>query len=301
MAKRTSKAMLTRAFSTAELSDYAQLTVAIEGAQKQADGLARTIAGALSRVKARKLYEIDGYKNIYEYGEQRHGIARGTVSDAINVYERFQNPNNKGSLLPEFEPFAWRALIMMKSIPTNEAIHQLGITYDMKSAEIKQRVQDYKEACELIELKGDWNYETIKQAIEDAQAITTTATDENSNGGDEAPNSEDNQTVHSQTGTDSANTSGGNNEVSSDSDEGDYTPDYVSQARNMMTPDDWEVFEDEESEDLYQACADYVNNFNDFPKRTINIKDMSEKDALAEIKKLLFGAKNGEYDIIITA
>lgn len=301
MANKKSKAMLTRSFSTAELSDYAQLTVAIEGAQKQADGLARTIAGALSRVKARKLYEIDGYKNIYEYGEQRHGIARGTVSDAINVYERFQNPDKKGTLLPEFEPFAWRALIMMKSIPTNEAIHQLGITYDMKSAEIKQRVQDYKEASELIELKGDWNYETVKQAIEDSNAITTTATDTSANGGNEADNLENNPAVPESAGNNSTNIPAGNNEVSADSDEDNYTPDYVNQARNMMTPDEWEVFEDEESEDLFQACADYVNNFNEFPKRTVNIKDMSEKDALAAIKKLLAGAKNGEYDIIITA
>lgn len=290
------KNLLTRSFSPAEIAEYSELTVKIEGAQKQADGLARTIAGALSRIKSRKLYEYQGYKNIYEYGEQRHGIARGTVSDAINVYERFQNPDNKGTLLPEFEPFAWRALIMLKSIPDNDSIHKLGITYDMKSAEIKQRVADYKEASELIELKGDWNYDTVKQAIDDTKAIETSGSpiedslEDNQADGGEAGNSEEEST--SELAVRDSEVRADDSEVSK--------PDYKSIAENMMTPEQWEEFSTAEESDIEDACEDYVDNFMTFPKRTVDLSKMNNKDALALIKSLLDGARNNEYDIIIT-
>lgn len=284
---RKSSTMLQRAFSPAEIATYSQLTVAIEGAQKQADGLARTIAGALAQIKARKLYEYEGYKNIYEYGEQRHGIARGTVSDAINVYERFQNPDKKGTLLPEYEPFAWRSLIMMKSIPTDEAIANLGITYDMKSAEIKQRVADYKEATGYLEsLPKEWDYEFIKKTIEDAHAIPTTAA-ESDNAENIATESES---------TDSAETT---NIQESDDTEVSESKNYKPIAQNMMTPEQWEAFESAET-DLEDACEDYVNSFMEFPKKTVDLSTMSDKDAIALIKSLLAGARNNEYDIIIT-
>lgn len=274
------KNLMTRAFSPAEIAEYSTLTVQIEGAQKQADGLARVIAGALARVKVRKLYEYEGYKNIYEYGEQRHGIARGTVSDAINVYERFQDPNHKGSLLPEYEPFAWRALIMMKSIPNNDDIAKLGIRYDMKSAEIKQRIKDYKEASNSTELPDNWDYDYIKQVIEDSKAITTTIEPKETS---DAPKPDMEQSPPSIT------------------EESTVQEDIVTRAQNMMTDEEWEAFVETESDDLVQACTDYVETFTAFPKKVINIADMSDKDAIAEIKKLLAGARNGEYDIIITA
>lgn len=284
---RKSSTMLQRAFSPAEIATYSQLTVAIEGAQKQADGLARTIAGALAQIKSRKLYEYEGYKNIYEYGEQRHGIARGTVSDAINVYERFQNPDKKGTLLPQYEPFAWRSLITMKSIPTDQAIANLGITYEMKSAEIKQRVSDYKEATSYLEsLPKEWDYEFIKKTIEDANSIETTATES-----DTVEVSENSETAEVTTVKESNVTA-----IQPD----DTEPDYISQARNMMTPKEWEKFEVEESADLKEASADYVQTFIEFPKRTVNISEMSDKDAISAIKSLLAGVRANEYDIIIT-
>lgn len=279
-----SKNLMTRAFSPAEIAEYSTLTVQIEGAQKQADGLARVIAGALARVKARKLYEYEGYKNIYEYGEQRHGIARGTVSDAINVYERFQNPDNKGSLLPEYEPFAWRALIMMKAIPNNDDIARLGIRYDMKSAEIKQRIKDYKEVSNIADLPDNWDYDYIKEVINDSKAITMTEEPE--------------ETVdQSETGTPQTKP---DTPVSAEG-KSSSQEDIVTRAQNMMTEEEWEEFRETESDDLVQACSDYVETFTSFPKKVINIADMSDKDALAEIKKLIAGARNGEYDIIITA
>lgn len=286
MARKTNKQLMTATFSAAQQGQYMTLTREIESSQNHADGLAKTIAGALSVIKAKKLYEIDSYKNIYEYAEMRHGISRGTTSDAINVFNRFQDPDNKGKLLPQYDMFAWRALIMMKAIPIDEHIAMLGILPTMKSAEIKQRVQDYKQVCESLPTDIAWSYDTVLQLIKDAEAIETSGQELIE---DKSPEPEPNYEMPENT-TEPAN-------------KANLDGDIICKAQAMMGDERWEEFMVNESDDLVQACKDYVDEFTSFPKRTLTVPKDAEADKafIKEVLALLEGVRNNEYDIIITA
>ena len=128
---------------------YAELTDIIRTCQTSADGLARTVAGALSEIKKRELFMLEGYKNIYEYANTVHGISRGTTSDAINTFDRFQKD---GAIDSKYAGFAWRSLIMLKNY-TDEEILEMGITVEMNSTQIKKVLEARKEADKAIEEK----------------------------------------------------------------------------------------------------------------------------------------------------
>lgn len=143
---------------------YAELTDTIRTCQTSADGLARTVAGALSEIKKRELFMLEGYKNIYEYANTVHGISRGTTSDAINTFDRFQKD---GAIDSKYAGFAWRSLIMLKNY-TDEEILEMGITVEMNSTQIKKVLEARKEAEKAIEEKKQ-ETESGKQEAEPEQ------------------------------------------------------------------------------------------------------------------------------------
>ena len=110
MAKKTNIEIIP-AFTNDEKKLYKKLTDVITATQSKADGLARTISGALWEIKEKKLYMVDGYKNIYDYSAEMHGISRGTTSDAINTFARFRDPDTK-QIDSKYADFAWRSLMM---------------------------------------------------------------------------------------------------------------------------------------------------------------------------------------------
>lgn len=146
---------------------YAELTDTIRTCQTSADGLARTVAGALSEIKKRELFMLEGYKNIYEYANTVHGISRGTTSDAINTFDRFQKD---GAIDSKYAGFAWRSLIMLKNY-TDEEILEMGITVEMNSTQIKKVLEARKEADKAIEEKKQ---EPEKQEAEQFDASNET-------------------------------------------------------------------------------------------------------------------------------
>lgn len=145
MANKKNNIEIIPAFTNDEKKLYKKLTDVITATQSKADGLARTISGALWEIKEKKLYMLDGYKNIYDYSSEVHGISRGTTSDAINTFARFRDPDTK-QIDSKYSDFAWRSLIMMKSL-SDEEIIGLGITSTMNSTEIK-RLLDAKKQLE---------------------------------------------------------------------------------------------------------------------------------------------------------
>ena len=148
---------------------YAELTDTIRTCQTSADGLARTVAGALSEIKKRELFMLEGYKNIYEYANTVHGISRGTTSDAINTFDRFQKD---GAIDSKYAGFAWRSLIMLKNY-TDEEILEMGITVEMNSTQIKKVLEARKEAEKAIEEKKQ-EAEPEKQEAEQFDASNKT-------------------------------------------------------------------------------------------------------------------------------
>lgn len=150
MSRKTTALVDEHVWSEMDKAKYAELTDTIRACQNSADGLARTVAGALSEIKKRELYILEGYKNIYEYANTVHGISRGTTSDAINTFDRFQKD---GAIEGKYAGFAWRSLIMLKNY-TDEEILEMGITVEMNSTQIKKVLEARKEAEKAIEEKN---------------------------------------------------------------------------------------------------------------------------------------------------
>lgn len=150
MSKKNTSLVDTHVWTENDKAKYAELTDTIKACQNSADGLARTVAGALSEIKKKELFMLEGYKNIYEYANTVHGISRGTTSDAINTFDRFQKD---GAIDSKYAGFAWRSLIMLKNY-TDEEILEMGITVEMNSTQIKKVLEARKEAERAIEEKN---------------------------------------------------------------------------------------------------------------------------------------------------
>lgn len=150
MSRKTTALVDEHVWTEIDKAKYAELTDTIKACQNSADGLARTVAGALSEIKKRELFMLEGYKNIYEYANTVHGISRGTTSDAINTFDRFQKD---GAIDSKYAGFAWRSLIMLKNY-TDEEILEMGITVEMNSTQIKKVLEARKEAEKAIEEKN---------------------------------------------------------------------------------------------------------------------------------------------------
>ena len=149
MSKKSTALVDEHVWTENDKAKYSELTDIIRTCQTSADGLARTVAGALSEIKKRELFMLEGYKNIYEYANTVHGISRGTTSDAINTFDRFQKD---GAIDSKYAGFAWRSLIMLKNY-TDDEILEMGITVEMNSTQIKKVLEARKEADKAIEEK----------------------------------------------------------------------------------------------------------------------------------------------------
>lgn len=169
MSKKNMALVDEHVWSENDKTKYAELTDTIKACQNSADGLARTVAGALSEIKKKELFMLEGYKNIYEYANTVHGISRGTTSDAINTFDRFQKD---GAIDSKYAGFAWRSLIMLKNY-TDEEILEMGITVEMNSTQIKKVLEARKEAEKAIEEKKQ-EAEPEKQEAEQFDASNKT-------------------------------------------------------------------------------------------------------------------------------
>ena len=169
MSKKNTSLVDTHVWTENDKAKYAELTDTIKACQNSADGLARTVAGALSEIKKKELFMVEGYKNIYEYANTVHGISRGTTSDAINTFDRFQKD---GAIDSKYAGFAWRSLIMLKNY-TDEEILEMGITVEMNSTQIKKVLEARKEADKAIEEKKQ-EAEPEKQEAEQFDASNET-------------------------------------------------------------------------------------------------------------------------------
>lgn len=102
------------------------------------------IAFVLKTVYDEKLYQIDGYKNIYDYAYDNYNIARGTCSNWLNVVDNFGVLNKQTGfygLDSRLQDFSITQLILIRGL-TIEQIQTANITPDMSTREIKQIAKD---------------------------------------------------------------------------------------------------------------------------------------------------------------
>lgn len=102
------------------------------------------IAFVLKTVYEEKLYQIDGYKNIYEYAYDNFNIARGTCSNWLKVVDNFGVLNSQTGfygLDDRLKDFSITQLILIRALSI-EQIQAADIKPTMSTREIKQIVKD---------------------------------------------------------------------------------------------------------------------------------------------------------------
>ena len=131
--------------------DYNKLVGLITKEYAKVESSSLNIAFALHEIHKCKYYEIDGFKNIYEFGEDRFNLARGTVNGFINVIEKFSFVDEEGNkrLKEEFAGFTFSKLCMLVSVPT-EYLSEFYSTMTAKEirdkkSEIAKRIESKEE------------------------------------------------------------------------------------------------------------------------------------------------------------
>ena len=102
------------------------------------------IAFVLKTVYEEKLYQIDGYKNIYDYAFDNFNIARGTCSNWLKVVDNFGVLNSQTGfygLDDRLKDFSITQLILIRALSI-EQIQAADIKPAMSTREIKQIVKD---------------------------------------------------------------------------------------------------------------------------------------------------------------
>lgn len=130
-------------FSTQDINKLEECSRNILEAQMKSDGLAETIAANLYIIHRKKLYEIDDFKNIYDYAKERFDISRGTVSDSIGVFERFGN-KEAYKIEGKYAEYNFSTLMRMKKL-TDEEIESAGITATMSRKEVIACIEKLKD------------------------------------------------------------------------------------------------------------------------------------------------------------
>lgn len=102
------------------------------------------IAFVLKTVYDEKLYQIDGYKNIYDYAYNNYNIARGTCSNWLKVVDNFGVLNSQTGfygLDNRLKDFSITQLILIRALSIDQ-IQAADIKPTMSTREIKQIVKD---------------------------------------------------------------------------------------------------------------------------------------------------------------
>lgn len=102
------------------------------------------IAIVLKTVYDKKLYEVQGYKNIYDYANDEFNIARGTVSNWLMIVNNFCTSNEQTGfykLDERLKDFSITQLVLLRQL-TIEQIEELGITSDLSTRNLKALIKE---------------------------------------------------------------------------------------------------------------------------------------------------------------
>lgn len=116
-------------------------------------------AFALHAIYKNKLYQLDNFKNIYDFAKENYSIARGTCNNFINICEKFGVPNENGNIMelsPTYAQYSVSQLAVMLAFP-KELLNKCD-----KSMSVR----------ELKRMRAE--YESGLQARTDTQVIETT-------------------------------------------------------------------------------------------------------------------------------
>lgn len=102
------------------------------------------VAFYLKTVYDKKLYEVQGFKNIYDYANEEFNIARGTVSNWLMIANNFGILNSDTgfySLDERLKDFSITQLVLVRQL-TIEQIQELGIIPSMTTRQLKALIKE---------------------------------------------------------------------------------------------------------------------------------------------------------------
>lgn len=104
----------------------------------------------LIEVNNQKLYELNGFKNIYEFSKNEFQLSETTTRNAMAVYEKFFVDNSYSiSLKKEYEGYTYSALVELLSVSDDE-INKFVPTMTVKSIREKKIEIDLNKKIELL-------------------------------------------------------------------------------------------------------------------------------------------------------
>ena len=138
---------------------YKRFKCQIDKAYQSMENSYLQTAFALHAIYKHKLYQLDNFKNIYDFAKETYSIARGTCNNFINICEKFGVPNENGNIMelsPTYTQYSVSQLAVMLAFP------QELLTKCDKSMSVR----------ELKRMRVE--YESGLQSSTAAQAIETT-------------------------------------------------------------------------------------------------------------------------------
>ena len=138
---------------------YKRFKCQIDKAYQSMENSYLQTAFALHAIYKHKLYQLDNFKNIYDFAKETYSIAQGTCNNFINICEKFGVPNENGNIMelsPTYTQYSVSQLAVMLAFP------QELLTKCDKSMSVR----------ELKRMRVE--YESGLQAPTDTQAIKTT-------------------------------------------------------------------------------------------------------------------------------
>lgn len=125
----------------------------------------------LKRIRDKKLFNVEGYKNVYELASEKFGMGKTTCGNAINVVERFCT--EKGVLKEEYKAFSFTQLVEMLPLEDD----QLKDVGEMMSAkEIRELKKDKNDKKEKKEKKESSSSQLENDAEESTEEVVPTLT-----------------------------------------------------------------------------------------------------------------------------
>ncbi len=105
-----------------------------------------TIGHALREIKLKHLYELEGYKNIYELSKEKFNLGETSTKNFINVYLKFGDSRNVGCLKNDYEKYSFSQLVEL--LPVSED--------DIKNYSPSMSVQEIKQIKKDSQVSDDF-------------------------------------------------------------------------------------------------------------------------------------------------
>lgn len=146
---------------------YIQLTANIHDMDTREQNTARAKAGYLAEVREKELWKLQ-YPSFERYCAMEHGLAKSTVSDAVNTFIRFKD-KDKYQIDSKYDNVAWRTLIVCKKLSDDE-IDRLDVLNSKTAAHASTLVAEYMKLKNDNKLAPNWTKEDVVALAAQAKA-----------------------------------------------------------------------------------------------------------------------------------